>query len=239
MSLKNAFAKVHKSGGQFYLKLAQYFEENQLIRETWAAMAQDLEQQQTSLEELSPRFWKVIKSDEEALLSALRECSAIHLLDNKEDIALHRCYSRCLDIEEPLILRTYVPLIRLLRTEWSDRALDFYIMVKSHMARISRIIQPFSVDPVLLQRVQNLQQRFEFEVQNPLIRKVSLRESEGRRHKKAHRKLVAVVKPERKLRSAASKAKPASRLGEHVKSISKRAKPLVRKIEIAPRRARR
>ncbi len=169
MSLKGAFAKVQLTGGNYYLKLAQFFEENPLIRETWAAMAQDVEIQAASLEGLQPRFWKMLKSEEESLLATIRQEIPIKAIDKIEDRSLHSGFIHCLDFEEPLILRAYVPLIRLLRTEWSNRALDFYITVKSHVARISRMIQPFSIDPALIQRAQNLQQRFEFEVQSPPV----------------------------------------------------------------------
>jgi hypothetical protein len=237
MSLKSAFAKVQKAGGQFYLKLAQLFEENPLIRETWVAMARDMELQAASLEGLPSRFWSMLKSDEEALLGAIRECPSPQAIEIKEDRSLHHCYIRSLDIEEPLILRAYVPVIRLLRTEWSDRALDFYIMVKSHMARISRIIQPFSIDPVLLQRVQNLQQRFEFEVQRPAIADVVPKQRGVRKKTSATSKVIAVAKS-RKGRVAARTAKRALPLAKRVQQIVKRGKPLVHKPEITRRRAR-
>lgn len=237
MSLKGAFAKVQKSGGEFYLKLAQLFEENPLIREAWAAMAHDMELQAASLEGLPWRFWSMLRSDEEATLAAIHECPSPKAIEIKEDRSLHHCFVCSLDIEEPLILRAYVPIIRLLRTEWSDRALDFYIMVKSHMARILRIIQPFSIDPVLLQRVQNLQQRFEFEVQSPVVMEVAPMQKAARKKPRAASKAKTGA-PSRKGKAAARSAKRALLLAKRAQQIAKRGKPMVRKLEIAPRRAR-
>ncbi len=238
MSLKAAFAKVQNTGGQFYLQLAQFFEENPLIRETWNAMAQDLEQQAASLDGLPSPFWNMLKSDEKVLLDVTRECISLQTLENHEDRSLHHCYVRTLDIEEPLILRSYVPLIRLLRTEWSDHALDFYIMVKSHMARISRIIQPFSVDPVLLQRVHNLQLRFEFEVQAPVIAEVEPPRKVAR-IKRAGSSRPGAVQKLRKAPTASRTTKRALPLAKRAQHIVKRTKPLVHKLEISRRRARR
>jgi hypothetical protein len=238
MSLKGAFAKVQNAGAQFYLKLAQFFEENPLIRESWVAMAQDMEQQAASLEELPSRFWIAFKKDEEALINAVRKCNALEVIDKNDDRSLHSCYVRALNLEEPLIINAYVPLIRLLRTEWSDHALDFYVMVKSHVARISRIIQPFSVDPILLQRVQNLQQRFEFEVQAPAIPVILPGKKEARK-KKGHARRRSVAHKPRKVIAASRTAKRALSLSKRVQRMAKRAKPLVGKLDIARRRARR
>ena len=239
MSLKGAFAKVQHAGGQFYLKLSQSFEENPLIRETWAAMAQDLEIQAASLEGLQPRFWKMLKSEEQTLLGAVREGIPIQALERNEDKSLHGCFARCLEFEEPLILRAYVPLIRLLRTEWSDRALDFYIIVKSHVARISRMIQPFSGDPAFLQRAQNLQQQFEFDVQAPPARVIVAPPKQIQHKKKRHIASAAADKKSHKIRTETRSAARTHPLSERVQRLAKHGKTLVRKIELPRRRARR
>ncbi len=238
MSLKGAFAKVQHAGGQFYLKVAQFFEENLLIRDAWTSMSQDMEQQAASLEGLHPRFWKVLKSEEEALLNAVRGCPQGQPTDNKEERSLHSCFVRSLDFEEPLILRAYVPLIRLLRNEPSNRALDFYIIVKSHVTRISRIIQSFSVDPALLQRAQKLQQQFEFEVQSPAVPELPAHNERSRQRKDLPSHEFAARKSLR-AKASARRTKRALPLSERVQRIAKRAKPMVRKMEIARRRARR
>jgi hypothetical protein len=238
MSLKGAFARVQKAGSQFYLKLAEFFEENALIRETWVAMAQDVEQQAASLEVLPKRFWIAFKKNEEALLVAVRSCAALEAIDKKDDRSLHACFARTLNLEEPLILNTYVPLIRLLRTEWFDHGLDFYVMVKSHVARITRIIQPFSVDPILLQRVQNLQQRFELEVQAPIIPAAPPKKKLLRKQK-VHASRSAAARKPRKAMAASRAAKHPLSLRKRVPALAKRAKPMVAKLDIARRRARR
>lgn len=238
MSLKSAFAKVQKSGEQLYLKLAQFFEENPLIREIWTAMAQDMAQQTASLDRLPSHFWKLLKSDEEAPRNAIRECLSFQVIDENEDRSLHRCFVRSLDIEEPLVLNAYVPLIRLLRTEPSNHALDLYIILKSHVTRISRMIQPFSVDPTLLQRVQNLQQRFEFEVQAPAVARALPPKMAVTRKKSQSTPAIAARKT-RKARVAARSASRALPLTKRVQRIAKRAKPLVRELEIARGRAQR
>lgn len=238
MSLKSAIGKVQNSGGQFYLKLAHSFEENPLIRETWAAMAHDLEIQAASLDGLQPRFWKMLKSEEATLVGAIREGIPVRSLDKNEDRSLHNCFALTLDFEQPLILRAYVPLIRLLRTEWSNRALDFYIIVKSHVTRISRMIQPFSMDPMLLQRAQNLQESFEFEVQRPLIREMAASTGARQEKKKKHTVTAAARKPS-KAHAGSRKAQRARPLSERVQRLAKHSKPLVRKLELARRRARR
>ncbi len=238
MSLKGAFAKIQNSGGQFYLKLAQSFNENPLIRDTWAAMAQDLELQAASLNRLQPRLWKMLRTEEEALLALLKDRSILQSLGNNEDRSLHSCFTHSLDFEEPLILGAYVRLIRLLRTEMSDQAIDFYIIVKSHIARISRMIQPFSVDPTLLQRAQNLQQHFEFGVQSPPAKQA---EAQKQVQHKKKRKLSRApeTRKSRNTRVESRAAKRTHPLSERVQRIAKRAKPLVRKMEIQRRRVRR
>jgi hypothetical protein len=234
MSLKNAFAKVQKAGAQLYLKLAERFEDNPLIRESWGAMAQDMEQQTASLKALPTRFWVAFKKDEESLVNAIRNCFALEVIDKKDDRSLHACFVRTLNLEEPLVLNAYVPLIRLLRTEWSGHALDFYVMVKSHVTRTSRIIQPFSVDPVLLQRVQSLQQRFEFEVQAPAIPIILPARKKARKKKAQAARNAAAHKPRRAIAATRTLS-----LRKRVQRMAKRSKPMVAKLDIARRRARR
>jgi len=234
MSLKSVLAKVQKAGAQFYLKLAEAFVENQLIRDAWVAMSQDMELQAASLEALPTRFWVAFKKDEESLVTAVRNCIALEAIDKKDDRSLHACFVRTLNLEEPLILNAYVPLIRLLRTEWSDHALDFYVMVKSHVTRTSRIIQPFSVDPVLLQRVQSLQQGFEFEVQAPAIPVVLPARKKARKKKAPVARHAAAQRPRKAITATRSLS-----LRKRVQGLAKRSKPIVRELEIARRRARR
>jgi hypothetical protein len=201
-------------------------------------MAQDMEQQAASLEELPTRFWIAFKKDEESLLNAIHQCRAMEVIDNKEDKSLHTCFVRTLNLEEPLIVSAYVPLIRLLRTQWSGHALDFYVRVKSHVTRISRIIQPFSIDPALIQRVQALQQRFEFEVQAPAIPVVVPGRKEAQT-KRGRAPRHAAARKSRKAIASARTAKRTLSLRKRVQHLAKRAKPLVTKLDLARQRARR
>ncbi len=234
MSLKAALARVQHTGGHFYLKVAETFSENPLMREAWITLSQDMELQAKSLEGMPSGFWKVLKPEEQAHLGVVKECSLGQLTETKEDRSLHNGLVRSLNLEEPLILRAYVPLIRLLRTEWSDRALDFYIIVRSHVTRISRMVQLFSIDPALLQRVQNLQQQFDYEVQTQPAQELALKRELSRKKNFSPARTHAVRKPKK-----ARSSKLQLPLSERVQRIAKRAKPLVGKIEMTRRRARR
>ncbi len=241
MNLKGILAGSQRSGADFYRKLAQAFESNQVIRETWAAMAQDMDLQATSLENLAPGFWRRLKEDTEPSLDSERAFpTQQQLIDIKENISLQACFVATLNLEEPLILRAYVPLIRHLRQEFSDQALEFYIMVKAHVARLSRLIQPFAGDPGLLQRVTSLQQQFEHEVQAPAVPPVVVKPT-------AARKSVASLSPPGSKQPAASKkaskatarARKTLPLSKRAKNVPKLAKGLMGKLELPRRRARR
>jgi hypothetical protein len=230
MSNLGALAKLQRSGAEFYLKIAEKFRENSLIREAWITLAQDLEQQIESLRELPASFWRGHEVEVQVLQVAIAQCPPPKTGNGAEPASLHACFTHTLDFEEPLILRAYVPLIKALRADCTNQALDFYIKVKAHVARLNRIIQPFSGDPVLTQRTINLLQVFEREVQGPpplpARKPVAAAAKSARRarhpHKTAH------------LRSG----KGAQPLGR-TKGIAKHSKPLVRKIKLPRRRARR
>ncbi len=227
MSLPGALAKLQKRGADLYLEAAQFFSENNLIRETWIEMSRDLERQAASLKSLPASFWGRLRADEATLGAALELCSAPQASPRWESRALTHCFTRTLDFEEPLILRTYVPLTRVLRTEWTDHALDFYIMVKAHVARLTRIIETFSADPSLTQRAAHLMQSFEREVQGPALPSHTRAESRPG------------VRPKVKPAHAQEQAGPRHSLTQRGKSLGKRSKPLVKKIEIPRRSARR
>lgn len=241
MNIKGILAGSQRSGADFYLKLAQLFESNQIIRETWIAMAQDMQLQAASLEKLPSAFWRKLREGTEPSFEPGTAFSKPQVIDIKENISLHTCFAATLDLEEPLILRAYVPLIRHLRYDFSDQALEFYIMVKAHVARLSRLIQPFAGDPSLLQRVGNLQEQFEREVQTPAIPPVLPKSVAARK------KSIVPSSPHGAKKSAEprkpSKPSESTRrtlpLAGRVKHVPKLAKSLVRKLEIPRRRARR
>jgi hypothetical protein len=226
MGLHGALAKLQKRGADLYLQASQFFSENNLIRETWVEMARDMDNQAASLKTLPAGFWTRLKEDEVTLTAALELCSSEDATRHWENKGLRHCFTRTLDFEEPLILQTYVPLIRVLRTEWTNRALDFYILVKAHVTRLTRIIEPISGDPALTRRALNLMETFEREVQIPAAQQ----RNEGRNAaQKPH--------PKGKQPHAHESASPLRPLSE--RSKGKHAKPLVKKIELSRRRASR
>ena len=104
-------------------------------------------------------------------------------------------------------------------------------MVKAHLARITRVTQSYSGDPVVIQRANSLLQAFEKEVQEP--------HNETARHetKKALAEHSAKRKePVQRQRKASVKARP---VAKPAKILRRHPKPLVKKAGIARRRARR
>jgi len=230
MNLHGSITKLQSSGARLYVELAQYFKENNLIRDIWLEMARDKEQQVGSLKSLPRSFWSELRERADGLLAAVQSCLPLAECSKDEERSLHKCFTKTLNFEEPIILKVYAPLIRQLRTEWTDHALDFYIMVKAHVARLLRVVQSFSGDPVLVQRAATMLQYFEKEVQTPEtpmvadIRKVS-KKTVSKKARRGARKTQA---------EAASRPLP---LGTRTKSITAHSKPL--SIELHRRRARR
>ena len=137
-----------------------------------------------------------------------------------------------LDIEEPMILKVYAPLIRRLRAEWTERALDFYVMVKAHIARLARVVQAYSGDPALSQRCAILFHDFEKEVQEPAAIEIIPKKS-------ARKRAIAARQVRKTVATRSPKVAVAKRHTRALDKLAKRAKPLVKKIEIAKRRVRR
>jgi hypothetical protein len=242
MSLQGFIRKLQNSCTRIYLDLAQSFMENSLIRETWVSMAEDKEEQARCLNALPSRYWSGHK--EEALFEAVRAClKPFQHPESESDRSLQTTLSRVFDLEEPIILKVYAPLIRQLRTEWTDHALDFYIMIKAHVARLARITQSFSGDPALTQRFMTLLENFEKAVQAPDLQLLPGKTSAS---PKLSVQRVSAVKLTRadgkqKLRLKGRKVKNAMRthpLGNRAKAISKRSKPPLKKFSLTRRRAR-
>jgi hypothetical protein len=232
MNLQGSITELQDTIIKLYLDLEQGFRENQLVRDLWSAMAQDVTQQKRSMSALPHSFWTKLKDEQDGFSRAVSEIRK-QTNENKEDQSLKSCLERTLIYEEPTTLQLYAPIIRKLREDWTDQALDFYIMVKAHLARITRVTQAFAGDPVVIQRSSLLLQRFEKEVQEPhaiaepILPKA--RAPHPPRTKEKH-----PVKPQKK---ALSKRAPA--LAKRAKSHHGRSKPLVKKIALQPRRARR
>ena len=215
MSLLGALAKIQKNGVDMYLQMSQRFGENALIRSEWVEMARDLERQTASLKSLPGAFWNSLKADQITLNAAAELCSKKDT--SCSDRSLHGCFATALDFEEPIILRTYVPLIKVLRTgSWTDRGLDFYILVKAHIARLTRFIEPFSGDPTTVQRAHNLLAQFEREVQQPSIPTASSQvKAAAKRPKRARH-----AEPSKPIHARVSRTKTATRPKRLVKKLS-------------------
>lgn len=160
MNLQGSITGLQDTVAQLYLELEHHFKENQLIRDLWGAMAHDVAQQKQSLNVLPPSFWNQLKSEKEEISEAVSESTKKQTAEKKEDQTLKSCFEIALLFEEPTTLKVYVPIIRKLRENWTDQALDFYIIVKAHLARIMRVTQFFAGDPIIIQRSNLLLQRF-------------------------------------------------------------------------------
>jgi hypothetical protein len=231
MNLHGSITEHQNRISQLYLKLEQRFRENSLIHELWGSMAKDISLQVSSLNSLPKSLWSQLKENQDGLVESIHAVKKIIIADNKEDIPLRACFERTLQVEEPTILNIYVPIIRRLRENWTGQALDFYIMVKAHLARITRITEAFSGDPLIIQRSNWLLRNFEKEVQEPQISIVLTNK----------KKLVKAPRPapkeaRKRPRKPLKSARP---LIKHSKIRPSRAKPLLNKVNLRRRRAHR
>ncbi len=231
MNLHGSIKELQNNIVQLYLSLEQRFSENQLVRDLWAAMAHDVSQQIHSLDALPQSFWNQLKKEPDALLMAAAQSARHQIVDAEGDLSLRLCLEQALQLEEPAILKIYVPLIRKLRENLTAPALDFYIVVKAHLARITRVTQSFAGDPVIIQRSNALLQTFEKEVQE--------QHAEARVPHKAKAHATPVQhheEPAKKTKKTAAKSHP---LAKRNKALHTRTKPVVKKVAIQRRRARR
>lgn len=217
MSLQGSIAGLQNQIAELYLQFEQSFTENHLIRDLWGTMANDVSQQTRGLKALSHSFWTQFKNDSNGLSDETLKAVKQQIVEKTEDRSLRSCFERTLRVEEATILKLYVPIIRSLRRNWTDQALDFYIMVKAHLARIVRVTEAFSGDPAMIRRSHELLHTFEKEVQEPDTRD---------------------LEPQVKPRAARPVRKPARTLAKRVQSRHSRTKPMVEKISLQRRRAR-
>lgn len=229
MNLHGSIKELQNTIVQLYVKLEQRFSENRLISELWSAMAKDVSQQILSLNALPQSFWNELKKERDGLSIDAAEIARYQSIDIKEDQSLGDCFDHALRLEEPTIMKVYAPLIRRLRENLTAPALDFYIMVKAHLARISRVTESFSGDPILIQRSAALLQAFEKEVQEPHIEVRIPEKKKLHAGKTIHRKA-----PAKKPQKATGKTLP---MAKRAKILHRRAKPLVKKVGLQRRRA--
>jgi hypothetical protein len=232
MSLQGSISDLQEKLEKFYLELEHRFNENQIIRDLWSAMAHDIAQQKRSMTMLPHSFWNKLKEEQNGFAKSI-SAILIQNIDNKEDQSLKNCFGRALLFEEPTISKIYVPIIRKLRENWTDRALDFYIMVKAHLARITRVTLAFAGDPVIIQRSSSLLQHFEKEVQEPQVT-AKAPAHKGFAAQPIQHEERRVEKPKKNART-----KPAPALAKRAQSRRTRTKPLAKKINLQRRRVRR
>jgi len=229
MNLHGSITELQNRVVGLYLKLEQRFKENKVISELWSTMASDVSQQVKSLDGLSPHFWSELKRDPE--FSEVVNGIGTRDSENLEGLSLQGCFENALSLEEPVILKIYGPILRNLRENWTDQALDLYIVVKAHLARIARVIQAYSGDPLILQRSNLLLQQFEKDVQAP---------QGGMAGKADRKKPVRETKREPKSKKNLDRQHPLTKhVAKHAKPHHERGSPIVEKINLRRRRARR
>jgi hypothetical protein len=228
MNLHGSITELQNAVVQLYQDLKARFIENKMISELWSAMAHDIAQQTSSLNALPSSFWNRLKNEREELAETISANSRSRSAEKMLDRSLRSCFEHSLHIEEPLILKAYIPIIRSLRKNQANQSLDFYIMVKAHLARISRVTQAFSGDPILIQRSNILLQNFEKEVQEHQVPVV------------VEKKKTHILNAPSRTKSSRPNAKHVSHpLSKHPLSRTGRTKPMVDKVELRHRRAHR
>jgi hypothetical protein len=204
--------------------------ENGLIRELWSAMAQDVSGQISCLKAFPPSFWKQLQKDQDGLNEAATQTARLQITDKTEDLPLKRCFELALQLEEPMILKIYGPIVRSLRENGTNPAMDFYIIVKAHLARILRAMESFSGDPLIMQRSALLLQSFEKEVQEPQV-ELPRPVKKIRAARPARRKVQV-----RKKKQASIPVRP---MAKRAKVLHTRTARLLKKVSLQRRRARR
>ena len=169
MNLQGAIVEHQNSLLRFYRKLEERFEENSVIRSLWHEMADDISLQIQSLKSLPPSIWNQFKNAPnkgfETAVKEVKETST-----QKADVpnlSLRDCFETSLQLAEPVVIKIYARLIRTLRKNSTTQVLNFYILVKTYVARLLRTTQSFSGDPLLIRRSQLLLAGLEKEVQEP------------------------------------------------------------------------
>lgn len=232
MNLQGSIKDLQKRLSHLYLKLGQRFSENILIRKLWDSMGSDVDKQLSSLSALPSSFWNQLQKHQDGVAESIGAVKSLQLIEKDKDGSLKSCFEQAFLFEEPMILKLYVPIIRSLRENWTDQALDFYIMVKAHLARIVDITRAFSGDPILVQRSNLLLESFERGVQGPPQPPSRPSAPKPLPDKAA----AAKKKPEKRPNPATKRTHPVI---QRAKIRPARSKPLISKVRLPQRRARR
>jgi hypothetical protein len=224
-AIRTSLLKLQNTRTKLYLNTAKQFTSNRLIHLTWLSLAGGVNQQTATLKSLPSSFWKLLDGqDARMLLDAIGRTLKVDVVMNGGETSLKNCFTQTLDLEEPVIVEIFAPIVRILKANWTEQALDIYIMARSHLTQLIRLIEPFCGEPSLIQRCTLLVQRFEQEVQ-----RVPAIESKGTlKARKVSRKAARKTAAKRERHAVA--ARPPH--------IVQHPKPLVREIKLARRRAR-
>jgi len=184
MNLQGSIVEHQNALFQFYQKLENRFSENRILQVLWNDMSQDISLQIQGIKALPPALWNQIRKTPDSRLDAaigeFRSPAA-----DIEKITMRGSLELALQYEEPIMLGIYARIIRNLRKDQTDSALDFYILVKSHATRIVRTMESLAGDPALIQQARLLLQGLEKEVQEPSEEIKSAKPSAGAKPKKA------------------------------------------------------
>ena len=166
MNLLGAIVEHQNSLLRFYRKLEERFEENSIIRALWHDLADDVSLQIQSLKSLPSSLWNQFKNaPDDSFESAAKKAPS--QTPNVAEISLRDGFEISLQLTEPVVLKIYARVVKLLRKNSTAPALNFYILVKSYVARLVRTTESFTGDPMLARRAQMLLQGLEKEVQEP------------------------------------------------------------------------
>jgi hypothetical protein len=241
MNLSGSIAEHQNSLQRMYRKLADRFEENSIIQALWRDMSEDVSLQAQGLKSLPASFWNQLRKNPDSRLeAAVKEYRPA--VANTETISLRESFELALQSSEPIILKIYARIVRLLRgSPVTVQSLDFYILVKSHAARIVRTTESFAGDPILIRRAQLLLQGLEKEVQEPEPEVIKAAISAAKTQKPS----VAAVKPSAGKVSGSAKKEPekpvaASKSAKSAKSVesvkSAKSKEAPKPAQTAPKR---
>ena len=236
--IRTHILKLQKNRISFYLIAAERFKSNHLIHDKYVGLARNLETHTAALEMLQTSWKRLQESQAKTVLEALN--SALSAIPGRvpEETPLRQYLAWTLDLEEPAIMGIYAPIFRLLKANWTDRSMDVYVMVRSHLARLQQLIEPYCGDPTLSRRCGLLAQNLEHELQRSLA---ADRQSAGEVRSKAR---LAAKDPDcrehvaGRHHKARKPLKPARMAANRAERLAKRTKPLVRNIKMARRRAR-
>ena len=241
MNLSGPIAEHQNSLQRMYQKLADRFEENSIIQALWRDMSEDVSLQIQGLRALPSSFWNQLKKSPDIHLeAAVREYRPAAA--SMETVSLRESFELVLQSAEPVLLKIYARIVRLLRgTPVTHQSLDFYILVKAHVARIVRGIESFAGDPVLIRRAQLLLYELEKEVQKPEPEvKVAVTATEARKASVAAAKPTSTKATPKTLKKPAKtvQLKVSSPKSKSTKATPKRPKAHSKKVSTPVKKAK-